>query len=148
MLPTCAPETLQCIACHIVATLDRNFFDCIGHVFNGYPQKSFGKLMGALLWLTCFLRNAFCKRFEFLFDNRHIKGFIRVRTKDRREMGRVQFSKHHIAICDGQWPTATIACRSRIGPCTFGSDLKPTVTVKQDRSPAGSNRVNVHHRRA
>ena len=148
MLPTCAPETLQCIACHIVATLDRNFFDCIGHVFNGYPQKSFGKLMGALLWLTCFLRNAFCKRFEFLFDNRHIKGFIRVRTKDGREMGRVQFAEHHIAICDGQRPTASIACRSRIGPCTFGSDLKTTVTVKQDRSPAGSNRVNVHHRRA
>ena len=45
MLTARTPETVQRIPGHIIAALNANFFDRVGHIFNCNAQETFRKLL-------------------------------------------------------------------------------------------------------
>ena len=47
VLPACAAKAVQRVAGDIVAALDRDFLDGVGHVLNRDAQKALGQLFGA-----------------------------------------------------------------------------------------------------
>ena len=52
VLPACATKTIHRVAGDIIAPLDRDFFDRIGHVFNRDTQEPLRQLFRRHFWVT------------------------------------------------------------------------------------------------
>lgn len=128
MLGSGAAECHQRVFRHIISTLDRDFLDCLGHIFNGDFQEAIGYLFGRLA--------GFIGQFGKLRgDGRRVQRFIRAGTEDMGEEAGIDLASHQIGIGDGQRAAAPIARRSRIGPGAVRSDPHPRAIKRQDRPP-------------
>jgi len=147
MLPTRAAETLQGVIAEIMAALDRDFLDRIGHIIDSDFEKPFGYLFRAER-LAGGGVDLLGQRVKTPLSGRQIKRLIAVRAKDRREMIGRQLAQKDVAIGDRDRPTAAVRGGTGIGPGRLWSDLKPTITKGANRPTARRNRMNIHHRRA
>ncbi len=147
MLPPGPTKALQRIFSHVIATLDGDFLNRIGHVFDRDFQESLSNLFGAAR-LTRRGLNLFRQGGKFLMHRIGIQWLILIGTKDGWEELRLQFPQHHIAISHRQRTTAPIGSRSWIGTCAFGSNAESCAIKLTDRSPARCNSMDQHHGRA
>ena len=148
MLPTRAAEALQGIAGHIMAALDADFLDRIGHVVHGDAQEAGSHVFRAARRGAGFAGDLCGECFEPGADGNEVELFIAIRAKDRREMIWVQLAQHDIAVCHGKRPATPIAGWAGICARTFGADLEAAFSEPADGSAAGGNGVNIHHRSA
>ena len=147
MLPACAAEALQREASRVMAFLDRNLLDGIGHIGNRDAQKPFrhGARIGRGLALR--LADFSGKDSEFLRDNRRIQGLITVWPENRREVMRLNLAHHHIRIRDGQRPATPITGRARHCASGIRPDTEARTIEMQNGTTTGGHGIDCHHRR-
>ena len=102
---------------------------------------------GAAPGFACILCNGFGQGREFFTHNLRVQRLIPLRAKDAREMIRVQFAQHDVAVGHGQRATAPVAGWAGIRTSAFGANLKTPILKLADRATAGGDRMNIHHRR-
>ena len=111
MLPARAAKGGQRIFGHVIAALNGNLLDGVGHVFDRDAQEPVGGF---------FRRPAIAdvagKVAEGGFDRVGVQRQILVRAEDGGEEFRAEFAHHHIGVGDGEGTAAPVTARSRIGP--------------------------------
>ena len=143
MLAAGAAEAIERVARHVIAALHRNLLDRVRHVLDRDPDEAVGNLLGFSV-AADFLR----KRREAFAHGFVVERLVLSGTENVRKEFRDEFPRHHIRIGDGERSAAAIACRSRIGAGRVRADAKACAVEMQDRTAAGSDGVNAHHRRA
>ena len=108
-------ETLQREPGDVMPFLHGNLFDRIGHIRHRDPQISLRHILAGLSLSGC-LTDLPREIGEFLFDDGRVQWFVAVRTKDRREMGGLDFTHAHVGVGHGQRSAAPVARGSRVGP--------------------------------
>ena len=75
-----------------------------------------------------------------------VQGLIRLRAKHLGEIARLDFTQHHIGICDRQRSAPPVAGRAGVSPCAAGAYPKSFTVKRQDGSPTRRHGVDAHHR--
>ena len=143
MLTTRAAETVQRIARHVIAALDRNLLDRLDHVGDSDADEAVGDVLG-----TAAIADLPRHFLEFFAHYRDVERLVLRGPEDRRKALRQEFAEHDVGIGDGQRPAIAIAGRAGIGAGRIRPDAKPPRVIMQDRSAAGRDGVDEHHRRA
>ena len=131
MLSTGATEAAERIFGDIIAALDRDFLDGIGHVLDSDFKKALGNLFRCEIVACCgfdFRR----QDVEFFRDHIGIQRAFGVRPENLREMLGLDLAQHDIAVGDSQRPTPAITGRSRIGSGRFRADAKARAVKIED----------------
>ena len=101
---------------------------------------------------TCSRRAAvadlLAQRGEALAHRFGIERRILLRPEDFRKEIRNELADHDVGVGDRERAAAPVACRSGIGAGGIRADAKPRAVEMQDRSAAGGDGVDQHHRRA
>ena len=143
VLSTRAAERIQQIARHVVAALNADLLDGIGHVFDGDGQEAFRHLLG---------RAPFAGRGgdfgELLGDRLAVEGLVLPRAEDRGKISRIELAKHHVGVGHGQRAAAPISRRARVGAGGIRPDAEAPLFGMQDGASAGGHRMDAHHRGA
>ena len=146
VLPAGAAEAAQHIFRDVIAALDRDLFDRIGHVFNGDGQIAFGDglhrhgLPARGFYLGC-------QGGEFFGHRIAAQRLVTVGAEHLGEIVRVQLAQHDVAIGHRQGTAASVAGRARVGAGGIRTNGKAAAVVVQDRPAAGGHGVDMHHRR-
>ena len=138
-----ATEAVQGIACHVIAALDGDLLDGVGHVLHGDGDEAVRHFLGRAA-----AADLGGQRRELLPHHLGIEGLVLGRAEDLREVVRDQLAQHHVGIGDGQRPAAAIAGGSGIGPGGIRADAEARAVVMQDGAAARRHRVDAHHGRA
>ena len=142
-----AAEGAQRVLGHVVAALDRDLLDGVGHVLDRDPQEPLGHLHGVAR-IAGGIADLLRQGGEFLLHDVGVEGLVGSGTEDVGKMLRLQLAQHQVAVCDGERPAATVACRAGIGGGGVRSDAVAGAVEMQDRAAAGGDGVDLHHRRA
>ena len=147
VLATGAAEANQRVLGDVVASLDRNLLDRLGHVLDRDHQETVGGLDGGarIAGLALDLGG---QRGELLVYDRLVQGLNAVGAEDAREKLGADLSDHHVGVGDTQRPAPSVACRARVGAARFRADPVARAVEVEDRAAAGRHRVDLHHRRA
>ena len=148
MLAARAAETLQGIARHVMAALDRDFLDRIGHVIHRNAQEAARHLLGVAGGLSGCQGHLGGQSRQPGAGVGNVQFLPAIGAEDGGEVVGVQLAQDHVAIGHRQRPAAPVAGWPRIGPSTLGTHLKAPVAERADGAAASGNRVNVHHRRS
>ena len=143
MLPARPAEAAERILRHVMAALDGDLLDGIGHVLHRDREEPLGDLLGRAA-----LAELAGQRREFFAHRRGIDGLVGLGPEDMGEEIRLDAPQHDIAIGDGERPAAAIAGRPRIGAGGIRPDAKARPVVMQDRAAARRHRMDPHHGRA
>ena len=108
---------------HVIAALDADFLDCIGHVFHSNSQKTFSDFLNGQP-----IAYLYSHGFEFLTHNIHIERLICIWTKHGREKIGLKFAKQDITISDSEGTAASISSRPGVCTSAFGTDLHAAIT--------------------
>ena len=148
MLAAGTAKALKGIAGHVVAALDGDLLDRVRHVLDRDAQEilrpSPRALRGASPVAAAISRGQLLRTSSRTMSGS--SGWSAFGAKDRREMVRLQFAQHDVAIGHRQRPAAPVAGRARIGTRALGAHLEPPVAEGQDRAAARCDRVDRHHR--
>ena len=117
-----AAEGIQGVGRDVIAPLDGNFLDRIGHILDSNAQKTFGYCLGRLQRRPCRLCDFLGQRLEFFSDNMGIHRLLATRSENGWEMVRMQLTQHYVAIRDGQRTTSAVAGRAGVGPSAIGAN--------------------------
>ncbi len=147
MLPAGAAEATQRVLGHVVASLDRDLLDRIGHALDGDGQKAFGDLPRTAS-IAGLGGDLVAERGEFFLDRLAVERSIARGPEQGRKELWLQLAEHEIAIGDGKRPAGAIAGRAR--PCAggFRPDAIARAVERADGAAARRHGVDVHHRRA
>ena len=141
-------KTVQGIFRHIIAALNGDFFDGVRHVFHGDTQKAGGHGLGRLDRIARGAGDFLGEGCELSSNDLHVQSLVRIRAEHRRKKSRLQLAQHDVAVGHGEWAAALIAGRPGVCAGRVRADPKTGTIKVQDRPPAGSDGVNMHHRRA
>ena len=125
---------------HVMALLDRDAANRLGHPLQGQVQSPLGRRLGGAA-------QALAKGVELRPHNTPIQRLIRLGAKHRGELLALQPPEQEIGVGDGQGPTAAIASRTGIRPRRLGTDPQAHTIELEARSTAGGHGVNRQHRR-
>ena len=126
---------------HIIAALNADLLDRIGHVLDGDGQKALGHLLGGFALGLGDLGKARAHHIG-------IERRILVGTKDAGEKRRPQLAQHDIGVRHRQRPAAPIAGGAGVCPGTIRPHAEPPRFGMQDRATARRHGIDPHHRRA
>jgi hypothetical protein len=142
VLTTGTSEAVESVARDIIAALHGNLLDRICHVFDRDLDKSVGDFF-------CLATADLLRKFgERIAHRVRVERKILRRAENLREEFRDKLADHYVGVGDRQGPIAPVAFRSRIGASGIGSDAEAGPIEMQDRTSAGGDRVDQHHRRA
>ena len=147
MLPARPAEAVEGVAGHVVAALDRDLLDRLGHVLHGDHQETLGDLdRGALVaGLTLDLGG---ERGEFLAHDVFVERLVGVRAEHPGEEARADLADHHIGVGHAERPAPAVAGGARVGAGRIRADAVARAVEMEDRAAAGGDGVDLHHRRA
>ena len=146
MLPACAAEADERVFGRIVAALDRDLFDRLGHVEVSDGEEAFsGFFRRELPAGPRFNLGAECS--ELFGDDAAIQGLISVWPEDRRKKLRPHAAEEHVAISDCQRSPTPIAGGPGEGAGALGADTQTRAVERADRAAAGRDRMHLQHRR-
>ena len=139
MLPPRPAKAVQQIAGHVMAALDRDLLDRIGHVFDGNADEPFGGLFGGFV----------CRKAgKAPFHGGPVQRLVLIGTEYRREMRGDELAQQHIGVRYRQRPAVAIGRRTGIGTGRIRSDAEPAAIRMQDRPAPRGDSVDAHHRGA
>ncbi len=147
MLAAGAAEAVEGVFGYVVAALDRDLLDRVGHVLDRDAQEALGHLLGRLLGLVGGRGDLPRQHREFLVHHLGVERLVGGRAEHPRKVGRLDLAQHHVAVGDRQRPTAAVAGRTRIGASGLRADAVARAVEVQDRAAAGRHRVDAHHGR-
>ena len=127
MLSAGAAKTVQRILRHVIAALNRNLFNRIGHVFDRNAQKAFGQIFGRFLRLTGFCGDLFGQLLKQIAHDFWVERLICIRAKDMGKLIRLQFAQKHIAIRHCQRAAAAVTGRAGVCPGAVRADLHTAI---------------------
>ncbi len=139
--PPAPPKQASARIVEIVAALDRDALDRLGHIFDGHGNK-------AVRHGTRIAANLARQILELLPHRFGIEVLIGLGSENLRKEARHDLADHQIGIGHGQRPAFAVAGRARIGTGRIGTDREAHSVVMQDRAAARRHRVDQHHRRA
>ena len=148
MLAAGAAEAVERIAGHVMAALDRNLLDRIGHVLDRDLDEAVGDLFGAARPAWALLVHLASQRGEAGAHGVGVERLVLLRPENLRKEIRHQLADHDIGVGHRERPAAAVAGRPRIGAGAVRPDPEPRAVEMQHRSAAGRDRVDQHHRRA
>jgi hypothetical protein len=114
MLPAGTAEAAERVFRDVVAALDRDLLDGVGHVLDGDPEEALGRRrrIGGTAGGGGDLGG---ESGEAVLDHGAVERLVAARPEQRREEVRLQLAEHHVAVGDGQRPAAPVAGRPGIG---------------------------------
>ena len=134
-------KTGQGIVGHVITALYGDFFYGAGHALHRDFEEPFGYLFGLALGPDLGGQGG-----EGLSDRDPIKPLVSIRPENRGEIVRHQFSDHHIGVGHRQRPAVSIAGWPRVGAGRLRADAEARAVKCEQRTAAGGNCVNAHHR--
>ncbi len=143
MLAAGAAEAVEHVLGHVIAALDRNLLDGVGHVGDGDAQEAVGDLLRRTA-----VGDLFGKRAEAGTHGGIVERLVALLAEDVREVFRQQLADHEVGVGHRQRAALAIAGGPRPGPGGLRTDLVAALLVAEDRAAAGGDRVDPHHRRA
>ena len=146
MLPACAAEALQGEASRVMAFLDRDLLDGIGHIGNRHTQKPFRDRTRIGRGLALRLADFSGQDREFLRDNRRIQRLITMGAENCREVMRLDFADHDIGIRHRERPAAPITGRPRHGASGIRTHTESRTIKMQNGTATGRHGIDRHHR--
>ena len=147
MLSARPAETGQCIFGDVIATLNRDLLDRVGHVLHRDLQKAFRHFRGRpVVAGRGFDLGRKCGK--LCVNHIAVQRLVLARAEDRREKFRLQLAQHHVAIGDRQRSAPAICRRPRIGTGRFRTDTVAAAIEEADRTTTRRDGMNHHHRRA
>ena len=134
----------------VVAALDGDLLDGVGHVFHGDSQEAIGDLPEALLGGL----GLGCRIFVGVdltrqggkppADHGLVDGEIPLRSEHRREEARDDLAHHEVAVGDGEGTATPITGGAGVGAGGFRTDPKAPVPEARDGAAPGGDGVNAH----
>ena len=147
VLSACAAETAQRVLGDVVAALHRDVLDRVGHVLDRDAQETVGDLLGRAR-LPLRRGNLRRERRKLRPDHVGIQRGVAVGAEHLGKEFRIELAHHHIAVGHRQRSAAAIGGRPGCGARRFGSDAEARAVERADRTAAGGDGVDAHHRRA
>ena len=143
MLAAGAAEAGQRVAGDVVAALDRDLLDRVGHVLDRDGDVALGHFFraAAVADLRRHLGEGGVHRVG-------IERGILLRPEDRGEEFGIDLAEHEVGVGDRQRSAAAVAFGAGIGTGAVRADPEARAVEMKDRPAAGGDRVDQHHRRA
>ena len=142
MLAARPAETVERIVRHIVAALDGNALDGVGHVLDGDTQEAlrhgFRRAAGA---------DPLGERSEFPAHDLDIERLVAPRPENAREELRQQPAEHEVAVGDRQRAAAPVAGGAGVRAGAVGPHPEAPPVEMQDRAASCGDGVDIEHRR-
>ena len=147
VLPARPAEAVQRVAGDVVSPLDRDLLDRLGHVLDRDHQETVGDLDRAapVAGLPFDLGG---KRGELLAHDVLVERLVGVGAEHPGEEARANLAHHHVGVGHAERPAPPVAGRPRIGAGGVRSDAVAGAVEMEDRTAAGGDGVDLHHRRA
>ncbi len=137
-----ASEAVERVVRDVIAALHGNLLDRIGHVLDRDLDEAVGDVFGlsaADLLGEIGEGHAHGMRVE--------RQALRRSENLRKEIGD-ELADHHVGVGDGERSVAPVAFRAGIGARRIRADAETGAVKMQDRTAAGGDGVDQHHRRA
>ena len=147
MLAAGAAEAAQRVLGDVVAALDGDVLDRIGHVLDRDLQEPIGDFLGGARKTRC-LRDFRSERRKLRPHHVGVERLVAVRAEHLREEPGIELADHHVAVGDGERPAAPVRRRPRVRARGLRADAKARAVERADRAAARRDRVDLHHRRA
>ena len=137
-----ASEAVERVARDVIAALHRNLLDRIGHVLDRDLDESVGNVFGLSA------ANLLGKVGEGHAHGMRVERQVSRRSENlRKEIGD-ELADHHIGVGDGKRSIAPVTFWAGIGARGIRADAEAGAVKMQDRTAAGGDSVDQHHRRA
>lgn len=143
VLATRPAKRVQGIGADIVSPCDRDLLHGFRHIGDGDLEKAVGHLFTAPP-----VTNLLGERVEGGLDREIVERLVLAFAEDRWEHVGYQLADHDIGIGNGEWPIPAITLGTGIGTGGFRADAETRAVIAQERSTAGRDRMDLHHRRA
>ena len=147
VLPGRAAEAAEHVIGDVVAALDRDLLDRIGHVVDRDREATMRQLFGRALDAGG-ARHVGRQCAEGAAHHPLVQRLLGVGPEHVRKEARMQLADHQIGVGDRERPAAPIAGRTGTGPGELRPDPEARAIEGQDRATARGDRVDRHHRRA
>ena len=135
-----AAEHGEAVFGDVVALLDRDLLDRVGHVLDRDLEEAVGEVLRALVGLGR-------EGLEFRPGGPGVKRPVGARAEDGGEEFRAQLAGHDIGVGDRQRAAAAVGGRAGVGAGALRADPHAGAVDLQDRAAARRHGVDVHHRR-
>ncbi len=142
-----AAEGGQHVPGHVVAALDRDLLDRVGHVRHRDLEEPGRDLLGVAP-VAGGGGDLGRQRGEPAAGLPDVERTVAADAEDAREVLRLHPPEQHVGVGHGQRAAAAVAGRAGVGAGRVRADPVPAVVEVQDRSAAGRHRVDGQHRRA
>ena len=139
-----AAEAVEGVFGDVVAALDRDLFDGVGHIVDGDLEEAVGRFDGGALVPRRRLDLGGEGR-ELLMHGVGVQGLVGVRSEDLGKEPGLDLADHQVGVGHGERPAAAIARRARIGARRIGTNPVARAVEMQDRATARRHRVDAHH---
>ena len=143
MLAAGAAEADEGVAGDVVAPLDRDLLDGVGHVLDRDGEKAVGHSGG-----VASVPDLGGDRLEAPADHLDVDGLVLAGPEDLRKLRRQQLADHHVGVGHRQRTAAPVAGRSRVGAGGIRPDAEAGAIVVEDRPATRRDGVDLHHRGA
>ena len=150
VLPPGGAECAEGVLGDVIAALDGDLLDGVGHVFHGDAEEAIGDLPEALLGglgLGCRIVvgvDLIGQGGKTLADHGLVDGEIPLRSEYRREEARDDLAHHEVAVGDRQGAATPITGGAGVGAGGFGTDPKAPVPEVRDGAAPGGDGVDAH----
>ena len=139
-------EAAEHVARDVVAALDRDLLDRIGHVVDRDREAAVRQLLRRPPGPRRVLDRG-REVFELLPDDPAVERLVRARAEYVREKTRVQLADQDVGVGHGQGAALPVAGGAGIGAGRVRPDPEAGAVEREDRAAAGGDRVDRHHRR-
>ncbi len=142
-----AAEATQGVRGDVVPALHRDLLDRFGHVAHGDLDETLSDLFRAarVSGRATDLRH---EDLEFGAHGLAVQRRVALRSEHRWKESRLDLAEHDVCVGHGERPAPAVARGPRIGPRRLGAHAVARPVEMQDRSAAGGDGMDAHHRRA
>ena len=147
MLAAGAAEAVERVFGHVVAALDRDLLDRVGHVVDRDLEEALGGLLGRATIAGLGLDSGGEGR-ELLAHHVLVERLVAARAEDLGEETGPDLADHQVGVGHRERPAAPVARGTGIGARRIRADPVARPVEVQDRAAAGGDGVDAHHRRA
>ena len=142
--PPAPPKVVSTYSGDVVALLDGDPLDRVGHVGHRDPQEALGDLLGRAV-VAGLPRMLGGQVGEPAPHDVGVERLVAARAEHVREVGGLDAAEHHVGVGDGERAAAAVAGRARVGAGRVRPDPVAAAVEVQDRAAAGGDRVDVEH---
>jgi len=127
----------------IIAALNGDLLDGVGHVLNGDLLEAFSDFLAGAA-----IADFSSQCVEGVFDFFDCQRLVLVRAEDFREVVSVELGCHDVGVGDSERAAAAVTFWTRVCSSGIWTNLEATVFVMEDGTTTRSNGVDHHHWRA